>query len=103
MTSETRRRASSPQHTRADTVEMVAMESGEGGSEDRIPTSSNSESRQPVKVKITLWWLATAGSLLGLATAKAILAYQNNPSANAKRECFRRGTGAGVGIYVSGI
>ena len=81
MMSETRPRASSEQ--RADTVEMVAMESGQGGSEDGIPTPSNSESRQPVKVRITLWRLTNAGLLLGLATAKAILAYQNNPSANA--------------------
>jgi hypothetical protein len=59
------------------------MESGQGGSEGGIPTSSNYESRQPGKVKITLWRFANVCLLLGLATAKAILAYQNNPSVNA--------------------
>jgi hypothetical protein len=59
------------------------MESGQGGLEDVIATFSNSESRQPGKVKITLWRFANVCLLLGLATAKAILAYQNKPSANA--------------------
>jgi hypothetical protein len=58
---------------------MGAMESGEGG----IAISSNSQSRQPVKVRITLWRLANTCLLLGLATVKAILVYHNKPSANA--------------------
>jgi hypothetical protein len=60
------------------------MESGQSGfAEGVIATSSNPQSRQPVKIRITLWRLTNACLLLGLATVKAILAYQNKPSANA--------------------
>jgi hypothetical protein len=81
MTSEIRQRPSHQQRT--NTFEIGAIESGQGSSEDGTATSSNSQPRQRVKVKITLWRLANTCLLLGLAMAKAILAYQNNPSANA--------------------
>jgi hypothetical protein len=79
MTSEVRQRA----QQRTDTAEMVVMESGQGSSQDVIATSSNYQPRQPVRIKITLWRFANTCLLLGLGIAKAILAYQKNPSANA--------------------
>jgi hypothetical protein len=60
------------------------MESGQGGSvEDVIAISSSPRSRQQVKAKLTLWRPTNACFLLGVATAKAILAYRNNSSVNS--------------------
>jgi hypothetical protein len=45
--------------------------------------SSDPRFRQQGRVKVTLWRFANACLLLGLATAKGVLAFRDNPGVDA--------------------
>jgi hypothetical protein len=64
-----------------DTSELSAMESVQIYCD--CVTSFDTRLRQQGRVKLTLWRFANACLLLGLATAKGVLAFRDNPGVDA--------------------